>query len=275
MVDFYTRQERNRAKYHRAIVKVCEEIFKKVNKDEEPLQIIKLISELSQTYEFEQYVNSLVKGMVINIATENAKDWRDAVLKSHKPNEFYKYLMQNTEGQIQGLLTNASLENASLIKSIPPLWAQKATAITTQATLEGRRASDVRKDILDLYPHITEERAQLIARTEISKTSSQLVKVRSQAVGIDWYTWKTAHDQRVRESHRLMNDVICNFNNPPSPEKLAGEKYLYGVYNAGEIFNCRCYPEPIIDYNDIKFPARVCYNGQIVRMKKADFLAIA
>jgi uncharacterized protein with gpF-like domain len=79
----------------------------------------------------------------------------------------------------------------------------------------------------------------------------------------------------VRNSHEILEGVLVNFNNPPSPEKLAGEKRDYGVYNAGEIFNCRCYPEPVIDFNDITFPTKVYFNGKITRMRKADFLKIA
>lgn len=275
MVDFYKRQERIRAYYYRNILRLFKDLLKNINLSEEPLQIVKTITEISQSYDFNKFVSSFTNNLFTKIEIENAKDWREAVLKSNKPNDFYKYLIENTRGQIAGLLQAKSLENANLIKTIPSLFAQKATEFATEEYLKGNRADVVKDKILNMYSHLTEVEAQRIARTEVSKTSTQLVQIRSQAVGLDWYVWRTSKDRRVRHSHDIMEGVLVNFNNPPSPEKLAGEKYDYGVYNAGEIFNCRCYPEPVVDIEDIVFPAKVYHNGRIIRMRKSDFLKIA
>lgn len=275
MIDFYKRQARIRTYYYNKIIKLCEELLKNVKKSEEPLQIVNLITELSQSYEFDRYVNRLTDNIFTKIEIENAKDWREAVLRSSRPNDFFRFLIQNTQGQVASMLKAKSLENATYIKTIPSLFAQKATEIAVEEALAGNRANEIKNKILNVYSDISQVEAQRIARTEVSKASSQLTQIRSQAVGIDWYVWRTSKDARVRNSHEIMEGVIVNFNNPPSPEKLAGEKYVYGVYNAGEIFNCRCYPEPIVDVDDIDFPARVYHNGKIIRMKKSDFLKIA
>lgn len=275
MVDFYKRQARIRAYYYNKIIKMCEDLLRNVKKSEEPLQIIKAVNELSQSYEFNKYVSRLTDNIFIKIDAENAKDWREAVLKSRRPNDFYKMLIQNTQGQIISMLKAKSLENATYIKTIPSLFAQKATEYAVNEALKGNRASVIKKEVLNLYSDITEVEAQRIARTEVSKASSQLTQIRSKAVGIDWYIWRTSKDARVRHSHDIMEGVLINFNNPPNPEKLAGEKYDYGVYNAGEIFNCRCYPEPVVDFDDITFPALVYYNGKIIKMRKSEFLKIA
>lgn len=275
MIDFYTRQERNRLRYYRFIIKIYKDILQNVNESNDILSYVNQIVEISQTFEFNKIIEEFTQRIITNIAIENARDWRAAVLKSHKPNEFYKYLVENTQGQIQSFLTASAIDNASQIKTLPALFAQRATEIIQEDTLKGLRAEEISQKIKSLYPEMTEAHAQLIARTETSKISSQLTQVRSQSVGLDWYIWETAEDRRVRHSHDIMQGVICNFNNPPNPEKLAGEKRDYGVYNAGRIFNCRCYPAPIVDFSDISFPAKVAYNGQIIKMNKQDFLAIA
>lgn len=275
MVDFYKRQEKIRIFYFNSILKILKEMLQDVEKYEEPLRIVNTIIDISQTFEFEHAVSNLTRGLFIKIEVENAKDWREAVLKSHKPNDFYKFLMENTQGQIMAMLKAKSIENAEYIKTIPSLFAQKATEIATEEQMKGTRASEVKEQILNLYSDLTQAEAQRIARTEVSKASSQLIQIRSKAVGLDWYVWRTSKDARVRHSHDILEGVLVNFNNPPNPEKLAGEKYDYGVYNAGEIFNCRCYPEPIVDFDDIKFPALVYHNGKIIRMRKSDFLSIA
>lgn len=275
MVNFFKRMERIRLSYYKNIIRLYKDILSNVKEYEEPLQIVKAVNEISQTYDFENFISTFTNNLFIKIETENAKDWRDAVLKSNKPNDFYKYLMENTQGQIMGLLRAKSLENATYIKTIPSLFAQKATEYAMEEYLKGNRASDIKNKILNMYSDITEVEAQRIARTEVSKASSQLIQIRSKAVGIDWYVWRTSKDARVRHSHDILEGVLVNFNNPPNPEKLAGEKYDYGVYNAGEIFNCRCYPEPVVDLEDITFPAKVYHNGKIIRMRKSDFLKIA
>lgn len=274
MVDFFKRTEKIRLYYYKKIISLYKDILSNVAKYEEPLQIVKGINEICNTYDYEQYINSFTANLFTKIEVENAKDWRDAVFKSSKPNDFYKSLLENTQGQIIGLLRAKSLENATLIKTIPSLFSQKATEIATEEYLKGNRASVIKNKILNLYSDITEAEAQRIARTEVSKASSQLIQIRSKAVGLNWYVWRTSKDRRVRHSHDIMEGVLVNFNNPPSPEKLAGENRDYGVYNAGEIFNCRCYPEPIVDIDDIKFPALVYMNGKIVRMRKSDFLKV-
>lgn len=275
MVNFFKRLDRIRAFYYRNIFKIYEDVLRNVNLNEEPLTIVKAVEEISNTYQFTQLVNNLASKIFININVENAKDWREAVFKSNRPNDFYKFLLENTQGQIKALLTAKSLENAELISTMPRLFAQKATEIAENEMLKGNRADVIRNKILNLYGNLSETEAQRIARTEVSKASSQLIQIRSKAVGLNWYVWRTSKDRRVRHSHDIMEGVLVNFNNPPSPEILAGEKRSYGVYNAGEIFNCRCYPEPVVDFDDITFPAKVYFGGKIIRMKKSEFLAIA
>ena len=70
-----------------------------------------------------------------------------------------------------------------------------------------------------------------------------------------------------------MNGVLVRFDDPPSPEALIGESSV-GKYNAGGIWNCRCYAEPLIDIDDVKWPCRVYSNGNIKSMHKKEFEVI-
>lgn len=67
-----------------------------------------------------------------------------------------------------------------------------------------------------------------------------------------------------------MEGVIVNWNDPPSPEELAGEESV-GHYHAGNIWNCRCYSEVLLDVDDVKWPHKVYSNGQIKNMSKKEF----
>jgi SPP1 gp7 family putative phage head morphogenesis protein len=117
---------------------------------------------------------------------------------------------------------------------------------------------------------ISENKAKMIARTETSRYSTALTEMRATSIGADWYVWRAVGDFRTRKGHKHMNRVLVNWSDPPSPEKLTGEK-AYGEYHAGETFNCRCYPEVVLDLDDVNFPAKVYWKGKIQTMKKDEF----
>ena len=131
-----------------------------------------------------------------------------------------------------------------------------------------KKAEALIKEKTDKHAKASE---RLIARTEVSKTTTALTKARSENLGINWYVWRTVLDGlRVRKSHRIMEGVLVNWNMPPSPEKLAGEKDV-GNYHAGNIWNCRCYPEPLISVDDIRWPHKIYINGRIEIISKKEF----
>lgn len=102
----------------------------------------------------------------------------------------------------------------------------------------GKRASEVAAE-LARTEEVTASRATLIARTEIAKANATLTTARAQFVGATHYIWRTAEDADVRDSHAAMEGKIFRFDDPPYVE---GE----GNHGPGEIYNCRCYAEPII-----------------------------
>ena len=68
-----------------------------------------------------------------------------------------------------------------------------------------------------------------------------------------------------------MEGVLVNWNDPPSPEKLVGEKPV-GNYHAGNIWNCRCYPEPVVEPDWLPNRVKVYHDGQIEAMGKLQFI---
>jgi hypothetical protein len=71
-----------------------------------------------------------------------------------------------------------------------------------------------------------------------------------------------------------MEGVIVFWREPPSPELLVDEKSV-GYYHAGEVFNCRCYPEVLISLNDVQWPHKVYSSGRIQTMTKNQFTTLA
>lgn len=130
-------------------------------------------------------------------------------------------------------------QSLALIKSIPTQAAERAKGYAEKAVSQGLRASYVAEQIAKTE-QVTKSRAGVIARTEIAKTQSAIVEAQALNVGATHYIWRTAQDGAVRDSHREMEGKKIPFNKAPTLSDGT-------TTHAGEIYECRCYKEPIFD----------------------------
>ena len=234
----------------------------------------KYVRDMNEFQSSEQYTNfvySAVKRMVTPLAANNYSTWRKAAKKANRSPYLYTLLMRELNTGIGMDINQQIEENADLIRTLPNDTAHKVVKDIEEMAFKGMRASDIAKIIQDKTKQHARASARLIARTEVSKTTTALTKARCNNLDIHWYVWRTAEDgNRVRKSHRVMNGVLVNWNDPPSPERLAGEKDV-GNYHAGNIWNCRCYPEPLLEIDDVHWPHKVYWGGQIKTMTKGEF----
>lgn len=223
---------------------------------------------------FNSFIYSSVRRMVTPIAVNNMRTWRRAAKQATKNPLLYRLLMREINRDLRNSINEQIEENANLIKTLPTDVAYKVTQDISEMAFKGMRSSEIAKAIQSKTEQHSRASAKLIARTEVSKTTTALTKARCDNLGLNWYVWRTMEDgDRVRKSHRIMEGVLVNWNEPPSPEALAGEKNV-GYYHAGNIWNCRCYPEPLIDIDDISWPRKVYFNGKIQTMGKMQFSQI-
>lgn len=132
-------------------------------------------------------------------------------------------------------------EQVGLIKSLPTEAAERVHKATTDGITKGLRASDIADEIMKTG-QATKSRANLIARTEVGRTSTTLTQARAESVGSRGYRWRTAGDSDVRESHKRMEGRFVAWNDPPTLDGMTG--------HAGALPNCRCYPEPVLEGDD-------------------------
>lgn len=248
-------------------------IFKKIaySSGSDQQKYIDSMNNFQNSMQYEKFINSAVKRMVLPLDVGNQRTWREAAKKATKGKFLYRLLMDELKQGTGQIIQKQVMENVLLIKTLPNDVSQKVVNDIAENALKGARAESTEKIIRDKTDQHSRASARLIARTETAKTMSALTKARCEQLGLRWYIWRTALDgTRVRLSHRIMEGVLVNWNNPPAPEELVGEKSA-GHYHAGNIWNCRCYSEPVLELEDIRFPARVYYNGQIVMMNKSEF----
>lgn len=234
------------------------------------------MNQFQNSIEFEKFLNSVCKRMVMGSLNVQARTWREAAKSSYKSKEFYRLLLKNINEGLRPAIDAQINRNATIISTLPSDVAMKVVKDVEKATFEGLRPKAIEKLIVDKTSQHAGASARLIARTEVAKTQTALNRARSENVGAKWYVWRTAEDGAVRDSHRLMNDVLVSWQDAPAPEILAGEKPPKNNthYHAGEIYNCRCYAEILLDVDDIRFPHKVHRSGKIVKMSKKDFLQI-
>jgi len=257
--------------YRRELNKHFENLFKILRSGGEPSAIIEKLKKLAASPEYLKFAGALARKMVTGAYAQNAKTWREAAFQSMRGREIYEALTGSLNGTPMGArVAELVKENAALIKTFPLEISEDITAFVQREQLKGRRASEIAKDLAKEFPDRAKSRIDLIARTEVSKAQTALTRSRAESLGLNWYIWRTSEDGRVRGAHRHMDGVLINWNDPPDPEALIGLP-SNGNYHAGDIFNCRCYPEPIVSLDFESFPAKVYYGGTITRVTRAQF----
>ncbi|WP_124376571.1 phage minor head protein [Pseudomonas synxantha] len=175
---------------------------------------------------------STASKMLVEVNQQDRKTW--ATLTEQMSQALRQEIRNAPTGQVmQGLLA----EQVTLIKSIPLDAAKRVHELTLQGIEDGTRASEIAKEIMR-SGEVAENRAKLIARTEVSRTASTLLEARARAVGSPGYIWRNSGGSDVRPSHLKMKDQFVPWDSPPTLDKMTG--------HAGCLPNCRCYPEPVI-----------------------------
>jgi SPP1 gp7 family putative phage head morphogenesis protein len=216
----------------------------------------------------------LATNMVTMVARGNSQSWREAAAKASRGKLIYSMLRNEMKGALGVRLHSIIQQNADYISTLPSGIAERTTVYIQRETMKGRRSEDIMNDLRPYMQHLKNYEIQRIARTEVAKTDTAITRVRAESIGLNWYEWRTSEDARVRESHRIMNGVLVNWNDPPSPEALAHERSV-GHYHAGEIYNCRCPALPVITLKSLSWPHKVYSNGSIRRLTMKQFALTA
>ena len=269
--------------FRRALLDISKGIVMRVGETTDPAIITATLEHLSRSPDFIKIAESIAMKMVTGLFDDTGRTWREAARKSSRGREIYQALQKELQGARGARIRALVKENADLISTLPKNIADDVAAYIDREAMKGRRASDIADEIRRMFPEKTRARAELIARTQVSMTQTNLVQARAEDLGLDWYVWRACGgnngDGRTRSSHRHMSGVLIRWSDPPAPEDLFplrrvdGSPYnnTLGHYHAGCCPNCRCYPEPVVDLDLLKFPIRVYQNGHVERMSRKRF----
>lgn len=147
-----------------------------------------------------------------------------------------------TEPWLNPLLDDAVAANVALIRTIPTRYFDDLEQLVRRSVRAGRRHEELAEEIRTRFMSSAGEdltkatkRAELIARDQTAKLTSDLARVRQERLGVSRYRWRTSLDERVREEHAAREGVIFSWDDPP-PDGHPGEPIM-----------CRCSAEPVLD----------------------------
>lgn len=141
--------------------------------------------------------------------------------------------------------------NAVLIKSIPDQLLKEVEGIAMRGLTGGASVRDMEREIAQRFK-VTRARARLIARDQTGKLNAQLTEIRQVRIGVDEYIWNSVEDERVRDSHRVLDGKICKWGDDsvyrePNEKEWKSRTSLQGyVGTPGSDYQCRCFAEPIM-----------------------------
>lgn len=146
-----------------------------------------------------------------------------------------------------------AITNSRLIKSIPETMLNDISLIIQTGFREGTGIYDLKTQIQSKFG-IAENRARLIARDQVAKLNSNYIRDEHSKLGITEYEWVTSDDERVRDSHKVMNGKICQwdndltYKNTMTDNLIRHRSSIKGVEKQfGEDFQCRCTCRAIIE----------------------------
>lgn len=143
-----------------------------------------------------------------------------------------------TTPRIQAILNKHTDEMVGYIKTIPVQYHARVIEVIDQAQGDAQKLT---KDLQEVG-RVTESRAELIARDQISKFNGALNTARMEDAGIEYVTWRhSGGSGQPRPLHVEYDGEIFALNDPPIIDEVTGERGW-----AGDLPNCRCFMVPTI-----------------------------
>ncbi|PVZ86714.1 hypothetical protein C9426_14965 [Serratia sp. S1B] len=158
------------------------------------------------------------------------------------------------DGAVSAQMDKAVWENVSLIKSIQTDFIHDIGEQVFSNMKEGGRHENL-IDIIHERGNVTKSRAKFIARDQAAKLNSDLTEARSMALGLDLYVWGGAGDERERDSHYVLNDMLCKYSDPTVYSDDGGKTWKQrksiGAFigKPGEDYGCRCVALPYVSWD--------------------------
>lgn len=160
----------------------------------------------------------------------------------------------------ESLLKDWQANFQTLCKSAESDAKKEISRLVQQAKDEGWNRKQLERAVKKQLPEKYASRAALIARTESAKLNTQVTLSTYKEIGVEYYVWMSAMDERTRPEHAMMNGLICSATDPTVWYEENPEDPMHPIehkrddtmvhLHPGEDYQCRCTMvmwDPVID----------------------------
>ncbi len=193
-------------------------------------------------------LNEIMRLMEVSMARQLTQREKELIAKTaaHEVNRFNKKDLTRVlshaigvdiflaEPKLAKLMEEFVEENVALITSIPKQYFADIESKVMAGIKSGMRTEEL-ADLLEKRYGVTQSRAELIARDQVSKFNGDLTETRHRELGIHEYIWRGIMDERERESHVAHEGETYSWADPPADTGHPGDDY-----------QCRCVAEPVL-----------------------------
>lgn len=186
-----------------------------------------------------------------------AKKWTEEEL-----NNLYRYVYGSYKKEFPNISVSAEYyepimnavvsENLALIKSIPQEVLKEMQVVLSQGIISGNQKELVKN--LKRIKGVQKDRAVFIARDQIHKAVEGFKQLQNTVLGIEYYEWLTAEDERVSSGiggHSQNNHRIFKYGSNEAIISWSSKRgFYYG--KPGDRPNCRCIAVGVILDTDEK-----------------------
>ncbi|MBW2672315.1 MAG: minor capsid protein [Deltaproteobacteria bacterium] len=144
-----------------------------------------------------------------------------------------------TDEWLEALIETAVEENVQYIKSVSAQYHREVRNIIIQGVKRGTNINDLKSAIAE-RAKVSQSRAKFIARDQLGSIYSDITRHRQQRMGLKKFRWVTARDERVRESHQVLDGQVFTWKDGARNER--GEQIWPGTD-----YNCRCVAIPVAE----------------------------
>lgn len=183
----------------------------------------------------EPWAEAVSEKMLADVFLQDEKAWMQHSQRMARAMQVELHTMPQGE-----IIRQLRAKQVRLIKSLPLEAAQQAHDLAFEAASQ----TGVRKEVIAAkikqLGEITEARALLIARTEISTSHEIIQQARAEWIGSEGYIWRTLRNRLVRKEHVELEGTFHRWDTPPIAERN-GARHHPGCFP-----NCRCYSEVVL-----------------------------
>lgn len=152
-------------------------------------------------------------------------------------------------------------DNYTLITSNAKKFVSEINTLTEQAIVNGMSPAKLKSQIKKATEGLSDKHCKLLARDQMGKLNGQITQAQMEEIDLEMYVWDTSMDDRVRESHQLMQGVLCRWDDASVCSYDNGKTWEPRPAGAidlhpGQDIQCRCvalafYPELISEVEDV------------------------